>query len=421
MIDAPYITSDEKFRYQLDLQAHQIETVLDHHCIPGSVSSGTVRQRIVEFDVQAPLSAGLERMRGLKDSMMSALGVRDLSVTKHGGRWRLEVGRDYDPPVPLAGLLARLDALPAGTAAIGLSDNNQPVLLRFGPDEVRHVLVTGDGGAGKTTLLRTIAAGLALMNRQCDVQLLLIEGGSKQHSSESGPSRLWSPLAYLPHNMTDVVTGQDVGAEVLRFLVGEMTYRRKQRVRLPRIIVLIDDAMSLLDPGDRQVVDDVLRLLQHGSAHGIHLVMATNRPDSAVLDVLFMSNLSMKLVGKLGNPALGKRVMGPDQSQAEYLRGAGEFIAVTDSQRTYFQVADIGDYDLHWELNRLLNSGRPRLLAQPFDSRPAIEVENAVPFGSQAFTRENGVQWTSNQVVVPGDQSGQANTSVVSVTGSVGG
>ncbi|MEZ4516208.1 MAG: FtsK/SpoIIIE domain-containing protein [Chloroflexota bacterium] len=217
-------TADEKMRYQLDLQARQIDAVLTHHDVNGTVTSGDVQPRSVDFDIQAPLNAGLERMRGLKSNLMAALGVRDLAVTKQDGRWRVQVERSYEPPVPLTDLLAGLPDLPTGTAAIGVSDSGQPVLLSFDAETVPHVLIVGDENAGKTTLLRTIAAGLALTNRQSDVQLLLIDGGDQTGDL----NKLWHPLAYLPPYHDRPGSGFGNWGRVLHFLVGEMSYRRKQ-------------------------------------------------------------------------------------------------------------------------------------------------------------------------------------------------
>lgn len=401
MINSIPLNADEKQRYQLDLQAHQIDTILDRHQIEGTVTGGTLQQRIVEFDVQAPLTAGLERVRGLKDSMMAALGVRDVAVTKQGGRWHFQIERTHEPPVPLAALLAGLDDLPPGTAAIGLADGNQPVLLQFGPDTVPHVLVAGELGAGKTTLLRTIATSLALTNRQGDVQLLLMDGGGEYGADGSVSNPLWRPLAYLPHLMTDLVAGTELSAEVLHFLVGEMAYRRKQRVRLPRVIVLIDNAVALLESGGSQVVDDVLRLLQHGSGSGIHLVLATAQPEAAVLDALFLSNLPVRLLGRFSDPAQAGKLVATGESQAEYLRGGGEFIAIAGEQQRYFQAADMSDYDLHWELSRLFSGPRPCLLARPYDTRPAIVTPDPIPFVAQPFERKKGVQWTDSAGTAP--------------------
>lgn len=388
---------DEKLRYQLDVQAHQIDAVLGYHQVDGAVTSGTVRQRFVEFDVQTPLSAGLERVRSLKESMMAALGVGEVAVGKHDGRWQVRVGRDHEPPVPLATLLRDAASLPPATAVIGLSDGNKPVMLRFSHDDVRHVLVAGDDDAGKTTLLRTMAISLALTNRQSAVQLLVMNGGPETEGAGRNQSGLWGPLAYLPHLMTDVVNDAELGAEVLRFLVGEMTYRRRQRIRLPRIVVLIDNAVALLEAGGQAVVDDVLRLLQHGTTAGIHLVLATARPEAVALDALFMSNLSVRLAGKLGDPGRARKVLGSAENHAEYLRGKGEFVALTNGELSYFQAADMSDYDLHWELNLLLNGSQPRLLALPFDERQPAPTAEPAAIEPKVFKRENSnsVQWVS--------------------------
>lgn len=406
MSTPPSASQDDKLRYRLDLQAHQIDAVLDRHHVEGRVTSGSVQKRVVEFDIQAPLNAGLERVRGFRDSMMAALGVRDVAVTRQDGRWRLQVERTYEPPVPLAGLLADVADLPSGTAAIGLADTGRPLLLSFGPNGVPHVLVAGEPGAGKTTLLRTMAISLALTNRQSEVQLLLIDGG-RPDSLEPDSNPLWRPLAYLPHLMTDPVSGVSLSAEVLHFLVGEMSYRRKQRVRLPRIVVLIDHAVTLLEVGGQQVVDDILSLLQNGSQAGIHLVLATSQPESSLLDVLFMSNLRVRIMGRLSDPRQGKKISGVEDSQAEYLRGAGEFIAVANGELSYFQAADMGDYDFHWELNRLLSGPRPCLLAQPYDTRSSMPVAQPPAASPRAFQREGSVQWVDPPAGPPPRRSSQ--------------
>jgi S-DNA-T family DNA segregation ATPase FtsK/SpoIIIE len=388
----PQPSSDEKLRYSLDLQAHQIDAVLERHQVEGKVTSGSVQQRLVEFDVQTPLSTGLERIRGLKDSVIAALGVRDVAVTKQDGRWRLQIERAYEPPVSLTALLADLPNLPPGTAVVGLGDSGRPVLLSFGDKAVKHVLVAGAAGAGKTTLLRTMAVSLALTNRQSDVQLLLIDG-----SNGETVHRSWQPLTYLPHLMTDPLSGAELSAEVLHFLVGEMAYRRKQRVRLPRIVVLVDHAVSLLESGGRSVTDDLLSLLQHGANAGIHVVLTTERPESPLLDVLFMSNLLVRVMGRLDDPAQEQKVAGATETQASYLGGGGEFIALANGEQTYFQAADMGDYELHWELNRIWSSRRPRLMARPYSTRPVTRVADPVPqTGARAFTRESTVQWVDS-------------------------
>lgn len=89
--------SEARLRHQLDVQAQQINRVLSHHQVPASVTGGTVHSRVVQFNLQTQIHAGIERIRGLKDDLITALGVNDVAVSRENDRWQLNVSRPDDP------------------------------------------------------------------------------------------------------------------------------------------------------------------------------------------------------------------------------------------------------------------------------------------------------------------------------------
>ena len=102
--------AEARLRHQLGVQSQQINRVFSHHHVPAKVSGGVVRPRIISFNIQTQLVAGLERVRGLKDDLINALGVSDVAVVREEGQWRLRGGRPAGAPGPLlrpAGLPAR--------------------------------------------------------------------------------------------------------------------------------------------------------------------------------------------------------------------------------------------------------------------------------------------------------------------------
>ena len=66
-------TSETRLRHQLDVQTRQINRVLNHHRIPATIAGGEVRSRVVNFDLQTQIAAGLERVRGLKSDLKLSL------------------------------------------------------------------------------------------------------------------------------------------------------------------------------------------------------------------------------------------------------------------------------------------------------------------------------------------------------------
>jgi hypothetical protein len=378
---------ETRLSHLLSVQSHQIEIVMSHHQIPATVTGGKVNRHTVSYDLQTQFTSGLDKIRGLFEDLKSALGGGQPSLTNESGNWELKIKRQAEPAVSLLKLLAADSTFPPLTTAIGMADANQPVLLRFGPKHVHHVLVAGDSRAGKTTLLRSIAVGLARTNRQSRLQIMVLNPNGLDNKIEQ-PLR---PLTWLPHMMTDPSIDIESSQALLHFLAEEMEYRRQARIRQPMIVTLIDHLVTLLEQS-RQAGQDIIRLLQHGPQTGIHLVMATRRPDSVLLDTAYRTNISLRLVGKFEPNDNPRRVAGITVQQSNVLFGAGDFLALSGDTLTYFQAAAIDDYDLHLTLTEMIRPSMPRLLARPFNPRlqQATESDQNGSNQPQTFTHQNG-------------------------------
>lgn len=364
-------------RHQLDVQSQQINRVLSHHRVPATVTGGTVQPRVVQFDLQAQINAGIERIRGLKDDLISALGVNDVFVSREDDRWQLNVSRPDDPPVPLLKLLASIPSLPPRTIPVGLADGGRPVLIGFPTSRMTHIMIAGDGGAGKTSLLRAMASALALTTRQAQCQLQIIDplwDGGRQLAAQSCPLL---PLGYLPHMVSDPAFGIDAAAAILEFLDEEMTYRRQEKVQTPHIIIFVDHLETFLENAGAKSRSAFIRLLQYGSRTGIHLVMATERPDSPRLDSTVKSCLATCIAGRITDIAVARRFGGPALEQASSLYGEGDFLTITGDEVTYFQAAHIGDYDLHHILADLTRPTVPRLLAHAYSAQQRVTINKS--------------------------------------------
>jgi DNA segregation ATPase FtsK/SpoIIIE-like protein len=132
-----------------------------------------------------------------------------------------------------------------------------------------------------------------------------------------------------------------------------------------------------------------MRLLQHEAQAGIHFVMAADRPESPLLDSTLKACLSLRIVGRLSDPAVARKVAGVRLDQATQLYGEGDFMAVSGEEATYFQAAYIGDYDLHMMLTELVQTARPRLLARPYSARPRV-AKDKTPAKPRGFAMRDG-------------------------------
>ncbi|WP_375490707.1 FtsK/SpoIIIE domain-containing protein [uncultured Jatrophihabitans sp.] len=159
-------------------------------------------------------------------------------------------------------------------------------LVRDGP----HALVAGTTGAGKSELLQSLVVGLAANHPPESVSFLLIDykGGAA-----------FADCARLPHT-AGLVTDLDayLTARALRSLHSEL--RRRERLfaehgaadltayrsndaveALPRLVIVVDEFAALAQELP-DFVHGLIGVAQRGRSLGVHLVLATQRPRSAV-------------------------------------------------------------------------------------------------------------------------------------------
>lgn len=154
-----------------------------------------------------------------------------------------------------------------------------------------HFLVAGTTGSGKSEFLRTLAAALAAAHPPGRINMLFIDfkGGSGLR-----------PLAGLPHCvglLTDLDTNEvaralvSLAAEVRRreellaaFRAADLTAYESINPSgplLPHLVLIIDEFRMLVDEAPAALAE-LMRIAAIGRSLGIHLIMATQRPQGAV-------------------------------------------------------------------------------------------------------------------------------------------
>ncbi|HTO63983.1 MAG TPA: DNA translocase FtsK [Bradyrhizobium sp.] len=232
----------------------------------------------------------------------------------------------------LAGGLGR--ALSSAVAfPIGIDVEGMPVVADFADPNTCHALVAGSTGSGKSEWLKALVASLLLRNKPGNVQIALIDPKILTFAGVEGSPYLWRPVATTLHQAMAIL--RDAVAEMdarYQKLAREGFVNLGERIKsgkadLPFLVLIFDEFADLVLAGrdDKKDFETlVARIAGKGRAAGIHLVLATQRPDRAVVTGLIKSNLPLKVCLKVANAVNAQIVL--DEPGAESLFGKGDLL-----------------------------------------------------------------------------------------------
>ncbi|MEJ2166088.1 MAG: DNA translocase FtsK [Desulfobacterales bacterium] len=216
---------------------------------------------------------------------------------------------------------------------IGIGVDNRIVTADFADSNMCHALVAGASGSGKSEFLKCLAASLIAKNSPDTLKLSLID-----------PKILtFGGLTDIAHLAGPVITDVKAAIPCLREAVQEMDRRYlilakeghenlTERFRAGKrdihfYVIIFDEYADLILAGKdekKQFENLVAKLAAKGRAAGIHLVLATQRPDRTVLTGLIKSNLPLKVCLKVISAVNSNIVL--DQTGAEKLLGRGDLL-----------------------------------------------------------------------------------------------
>jgi DNA segregation ATPase FtsK/SpoIIIE, S-DNA-T family len=217
--------------------------------------------------------------------------------------------------------------------ALGRDVSGNPVVGDLA--RMPHLLIAGATGSGKSVCITALAACLAVNNAPEDLRMIMIDSKMVELLRFNGLAHLWGKVE------TDLTRIMGV----LRWVVLEMEHRyrlledgrardldaynrkqaRKERgVRLPRIVVLIDELADLMMSEPDQTEHNLVRLAQMARATGIHLVVATQRPSTDVVTGVIKANFPARLAFAVASGIDSRVIL--DTGGAETLLGRGDML-----------------------------------------------------------------------------------------------
>ena len=409
-------TPDEKARVLID--------TLASFRIGATVTNIAVGPALTRIEIQPAAGTRISRITALQNDITMALSAPRLRMEAPipgKNAIGIEIPNKGSTLVVLRDILESKEfknsASPV-TMALGREASGKIIVADL--TRMPHMLIAGATGSGKSVCINDIIVSMVYKSAPQDVRFILIDPKMVEMTM----------FGSLPHLLIPVVTDPKKAAGAMRWAVKEMTDRYKtfseQNVRnldrfnervekpedkLPRIVVIIDELADLMMVAPDEVEDSIRRIAQLGRAAGIHLILATQRPDATVITGLIKANIPSRAAFAVSSATNSRIIL--DMGGAEKLLGHGDMLFHPDgsAKPTRLQCAFISDE----EVERIVahfraHAARPTFSDQILDDVSSLEKSGATGGVFGEGKQEDDLLGEAVRVVF---EHGQASTSMI--------
>ncbi len=199
-----------------------------------------------------------------------------------------------------------------------------------------HLLVGGTTNSGKSLCLHSLILSLLLRHSPETMQLALIDPKRVEFSSYGKLGNLYGGKVavevsdareFLDNLLVEMETRYSIFE---RLGVANIAEARQKGQMLPFIVVFVEELADLILQ-EKTTEQAIERLAQKARAAGIHLVLATQRPDAETFSGLIRTNVPSRVALTVRTSTESKIILG--EPGAENLLGAGDMlIKITGDQ-----------------------------------------------------------------------------------------
>ena len=218
-----------------------------------------------------------------------------------------------------------------------------------------HLLIAGATGAGKSVCMNSILTGLLMKHSPDDLRMILVDPKTVEFHQYNN----------LPHLVVPVITNAKKVALGLKWAIDEMERRfkwfrqagvrdlssynarvvqkqeelfgeaevedpeKKKNVppeKLPYIVIVIDELADLMAVAQAEIEAGIARLAAKSRAAGIHMILATQRPDVKVITGTIKANFPVRIAFKVSQKVDSRTIL--DRMGADALLGRGDMLVL---------------------------------------------------------------------------------------------
>jgi S-DNA-T family DNA segregation ATPase FtsK/SpoIIIE len=378
-------------------KATALERLLSEFNINARVVAAETGPVVTMFELELAAGVKVSQIAALANDMARALGVGAVRVVaplpgKH--TIGIEVPNSEKEKVRIKSMLDLAGGKPQKMQIpLFLGKDSSGEALVSDLTKMPHLLIAGTTGSGKSVCINSIITGILLTKRPDEVKMILIDPKMVEMTA----------FNTIPHLMCPIVTETQTAVQILEWATVKMDERysllaearvkniadfnrlgaeeiikrfnpttAEEEAKIPKklsyIVIVIDELADLMMTAAKDIEAYIVRLAQKSRAVGIHIILATQRPQATVVTGLIKSNMPTR-VGFRVAARMDSRII-LDQNGAETLLGEGDmlflkpgtsdlvraqgtFVDETEIKRIVKHLKEVAEPQFHPELTRL--------------------------------------------------------------------
>lgn len=317
----------------------KLEETLNSFGISAQVVNVAIGPAFTRYELQPSPGIRVSRIVNLVDDIALSLatqGIRIEAPIPGKAAVGIEVPNREVAPILLREVLETPEFVKyKSRLAVGLGKDISGENTIIDLAKMPHLLIAGATGSGKSVCINSIIISLLYKSTPEEVKLLMIDPKVVELGVYNG----------IPHLLIPVVTDPAKAASALQWAVQEMVTRYKlfadkgvrdltgynkavdeegEGMKLPQIVIIIDELADLMMVAPHDVEDSVCRLAQMARAAGMHLVIATQRPSVNVITGVIKANIPSRIAFAVSSQVDSRTIL--DMAGAEKLLGKGDML-----------------------------------------------------------------------------------------------
>ncbi len=331
-----------------------IQKTLEHFKIHVEMGEVTVGPTVTQFTLKPAQGVNLSKVVALHDNLAMELGSEFLRIeapipgkTLVG----IEVPNERKATLGLRSMLELEEFKESGplSLAIGKSIVGKPL---FGDlEKMPHLLVAGATRTGKSVTLQNLLISLLYKNSPYDLKLIILDPKRVEFTAYNNLPHLYTPIIKEPKGAIKALNwaiqemerryeilaenGQvnvtDYNKKVLFPALEKARKKNKEGAevtglppKMPYIVIVFDEYNDFMLSYPKEITPLITALSQKGRAAGVHLILATQRPDVKVITGTIKANIPARIALKTTSQIDSRTIL--DSSGAEDLLGNGDML-----------------------------------------------------------------------------------------------